>query len=150
MRKKSTARPNARKKAATRRKPVAKRRYRPAATVSSGQVPLVESESGRALRLRAQLGMSRQRFARLASMSTRNLAFIESGKPPSANVLRQLHGIRRLIDALSEVVQKDAIGRWLEQPNDAFEGQKPIDVIERGEVDRIWQRIFYLRSGVPS
>ena len=29
-------------------------------------------------------------------------------------------------------------------------GLKPIEVIERGEVDRIWQMIYYLRSGVPS
>jgi hypothetical protein len=29
-------------------------------------------------------------------------------------------------------------------------GLKPIEVIERGEVDRIWQMIFFLRSGVAS
>jgi len=52
--------------------------------------------------------------------------------------------------ALSEVIQSDAIGPWLEQPNNAFDGLKPIEVIERGEVDRIWQMIFYLRSGVAS
>ena len=27
---------------------------------------------------------------------------------------------------------------------------KPIEVIERGEVDRAWQMIFLLRSGTPS
>jgi hypothetical protein len=31
-----------------------------------------------------------------------------------------------------------------------FDGLKPIEVIERGEVDRIWQMIVYLRSGVAS
>ena len=44
----------------------------------------------------------------------------------------------------------DAIGPWLGQPNEAFAGLKPIEVIERGEVDRIWQMIFYLRSGIAS
>jgi hypothetical protein len=83
-------------------------------------------------------------------MSTRNLASIEAGKRPTATVLRQLKELQRVIDALSEVVQKDAIGPWLPQPNDAFDGLKPIEVIERGEVDRIWQMIFYLRSGVAS
>ena len=81
-------------------------------------------------------------------MSTRNLANIESGKTPSPPVLRQLKELRRVIDALSEVMQQDAIGPWLEQPNDAFDGLKPMEVIERGEVDRIWQMIFYLRSGI--
>ncbi|REJ90781.1 MAG: DUF2384 domain-containing protein [Planctomycetota bacterium] len=83
-------------------------------------------------------------------MSTRNLASIESGKPPSAAVARQLKELQRVVDALSEVVQQDAIGPWMEQPNDAFDGLKPIEVIERGEVDRIWQMIFYLRSGIAS
>ena len=55
-----------------------------------------------------------------------------------------------IIDALSEVIPKEAIGPWLVQPNDAFDGLKPIEVIERGEVDRIYQMIFYLRSGVAS
>ena len=33
------------------------------------------------------------------------------------------------------------------QPNDAFNGLKPIEVIERGEVDKIWEMIYRLRSG---
>ena len=81
-------------------------------------------------------------------MSTRNLSSIEAGKQPSPRILRQLKELKRVVDALSEVIQKDAIGPWLEQPNDAFDGLKPIEVIVRGEVDRIWQMVFYLRSGV--
>lgn len=115
-----------------------------------GVLTIVEGASGRSLRLRARLGMNRETFARLVPMSTRNLANIESGKPPSANVLRQLNELRRVIDALSEVIQKDAIGPWLQQPNEAFDGLKPIEVIERGEVDRIWEMVFFLRSGVAS
>ena len=49
-----------------------------------------------------------------------------------------------------EVIRNDAIGPWLEQPNEAFDGLKPLEVIERGEVDRLWAMIFYLRSGVAS
>jgi hypothetical protein len=38
----------------------------------------------------------------------------------------------------------------LDTPNDAFGGLKPLEVIERGEIDRLWNMIFYLESGVPS
>jgi hypothetical protein len=58
--------------------------------------------------------------------------------------------LRRVVDALAEVIENDAIGPWLEQPNRAFEGLKPMEAIERGELDRIWQMIYYLRSGTPS
>ena len=102
------------------------------------------------LGLRRQLGLNRETFARLLPVSTRTLASIEQGQRPSETVARRLAEIRRVVDALSEVVQKEAIGPWFLQPNPAFDGLKPIEVIERGEIDRIWQMVFVLRSGVPS
>lgn len=113
-------------------------------------MPIVETPSGRSLLLRNQLGLNRETFARLVPMSTRSLAGIESGRPPSANIVRRLRELKRVVDAMSEVIQKDAIGPWIEQPNESFDGLKPIEVIERGEIDRIWQMIFYLRSGIAS
>jgi hypothetical protein len=65
-------------------------------------------------------------------------------------VRRRLTELRRIFEALSEVIEADTIGQWMTTPNDAFEGLKPLEVIERGEVDRIWQMIFLLRSGVPA
>ena len=147
--KKSASRTTAKISAAAGKRTV-RERYGSAVATLPDKLPIVEHDSGRSLGLRARLGMNRETFARLVPMSTRNLANIEGGKPPSANVLRQLQELRRVVDALAEVIQKDAIGPWLEQPNSAFDGLKPIEVIERGEVDRIWQMIYYLRSGVPS
>jgi Protein of unknown function (DUF2384) len=34
--------------------------------------------------------------------------------------------------------------------NPAFEGQTPIQVIERGEADRIWRMIFQIDAGVAN
>lgn len=142
------------RKTALLRKAVTKRPTKKSNGLAVAALPahltIVESEKGRCLELRARLGMNRERFARLVPTSTRNLANIEGGKPPSANLARQLQTLRRIVDALSEVIRTGAIGPWLEQPNSAFDGLKPIEVIERGEVDRIWQMIFFLRSGVPT
>ena len=113
-------------------------------------MPIVETTAGKSLRLRDRLGLNPETFARLVPMSTRNLASVESGKSPSKVVMRHLKELTRVVDALSEVIQEDAIGPWMEEPNDAFGGLKPIEVIERGEVDRIWQMVFYLRSGIVS
>ncbi len=49
---------------------------------------------------------------------------------------------------LAELVKADAIPAWLDTPNPAFDGLKPLEVIERGEIDRLWNMIFYLESGV--
>ncbi len=135
----------------TKKKASSKKQYRAATAVAAiDLIPIVETPSGKSLRLRNRLGLNRETFARLVPMSTRNLANIEAGKQPTATIVRQLRELKRVVDALSEVIQKDAIGPWLEQPNDAFDGLKPIEVIERGEIDRIWQMIFYLRSGIAS
>lgn len=57
--------------------------------------------------------------------------------------------VQQLRTALSEVIKEESIGTWLETPNSAFDGLKPSEVIERGEIDRLWSMIFLLKSGVP-
>lgn len=138
------------RKVAGRRKRTSKNGRKGTVARPTGRLSVIDRDNGRALELRARLGMNRASFARLVPMSTRNLAYIEAGKRPTANVLRQLQALRRLVVALSDVIQADAIGRWLQEPNRAFDGLKPIEVIERGEADRIWQMIFFQRSGVAS
>jgi hypothetical protein len=46
-------------------------------------------------------------------------------------------------------MQREFIAEWLQAPNDAFGGLKPIEVVERGEIDRIWRMIYVLESGQP-
>ena len=82
--------------------------------------------------------------------SLRSLASLESGASPTDVVARRLIEPRRLANALTEVMKKESLGKWLETPNEAFDGLKPLEVIERGESDRIWSMVYFLRSGVPS
>jgi Protein of unknown function (DUF2384) len=78
------------------------------------------------------------------------LASLESGSPPTDAVYRRLIELRRMTSALPEVMKKESLGKWLQTPNEAFDGLKPLEVIERGESDRLWSMIYFLRSGVPS
>ena len=48
------------------------------------------------------------------------------------------------------MVRKDAISKWLETPNEAFGQLKPIEVMERGEMDRLWRMLYFLGSGAAS
>jgi hypothetical protein len=38
---------------------------------------------------------------------------------------------------------------WMERPNPAFEGSTPLQVVERGEIDRLWQMVYAVRTGQP-
>lgn len=105
---------------------------------------------GNVVELRRRMQMTQAEFARLLPVSIRSLATLESGIPPAEAVNRRLIELKRLHNGLSEVIKPDSIGHWLKAPNDAFGGLKPIEVIERGESDRIWAMIYFLRSGVSS
>jgi len=54
-----------------------------------------------------------------------------------------------LCEALSEVVDPESLVGWFVAPNGVFDGLKPIEVIERGEIDRLWDMVLRLRSGMP-
>jgi transcriptional regulator with XRE-family HTH domain len=99
--------------------------------------------------LRRAMGLSRRDFSRLTGFSERAIAGWESGERPSAQSRQRLLEIQQFQRALAEVMEPGSIGPWLRQPNAAFQGFKPLEVIERGEVYRIWRMIFYLQSGVP-
>jgi transcriptional regulator with XRE-family HTH domain len=100
--------------------------------------------------LRAKLGLPRKTFARLTGFSERAIADWEQGKVVSEPGLRRMREIERLQEHLAEVVRADFIPQWLETPNPAFDGLKPLEIIERGQIDRLWRMIFYLESGVAS
>ena len=117
---------------------------------NAGGVALKPAQPLSVCAVRGGLGLSRKMFSRLAGFSERAIADWESGKPVSEPGLRRIKELDRFRDRLSEVVAAVAIPSWLDSPNEAFDGLKPLEVIERGEIDRLWNMIFYLESGVAS
>src|ERR1700736_3725780 len=92
-----------------------------------------------------QTNLTQDIFTRLVGTSRRAVATWLSGNPPSRANERNLIELSRLFAALVELVPTSQIGSWLETSNPAFEGSTPVQVIERGESDRIWR--MELRGG---
>ncbi len=97
--------------------------------------------------LRQRLKFTQPEFARLLGVSVRTLVTLESGAAPKEAVSRRLSELTRLVRSLSEVIAAEALGGWLKTPNAAFDGLKPVEVLDRGEIDRLWLIIYELRSG---
>ena len=57
--------------------------------------------------------------------------------------------VDRVVEILSSVMAKKTIDKWLATPNGAFDGLTPLEVIERGDIDRIWRMVDLLESGRP-
>lgn len=102
-----------------------------------------------ALRVRAGLGLTRKQFARLSGFSERALAAWEAGEAPGDQARLRLTELDRLRAALARVINPAALADWLDTPADAFDGLKPIEVVERGQIDRLWRMVFELESGSP-
>lgn len=87
---------------------------------------------------------------RLTGFSPRSVAKWSEGVPPSPKQERALAEMDRLLDALSRVMQPGEVGDWLKSPNPAFDGSTPLQVVERGESDRLWRMLYDLESGQPA
>ena len=99
---------------------------------------------------RVQFGLTRKVFARLSGLSERTLATWEGGGAVGEPARRSLTAAARLLHELAAVIRKPALAGWLDTPNDGFGGLKPLEVIERGETDRLWRMIYFLGSGTAS
>ena len=110
-------------------------------------VPLCGSGTQQKIVLRDLLQMPRNVFCRMVNVSERAIADAESGKVVK-KLVRPYNELKRLVDALEEIVERHAIGPWFLVPNPMFDDSRPIDLIERGEMDRLWQMVYQLRSGV--
>jgi hypothetical protein len=101
------------------------------------------------LELRDRLQMPRSTFGRVVNISERTIAKVEATAEQAEKLTRPYNEVYRLCEALGEVVDEDALGAWFTTPNDAFDGLKPLEVIERGEIDRLWEMVHRLKSGEP-
>lgn len=100
--------------------------------------------------VRRMIGFSQPEFGRLTSYSTRAVADWESGKPMDARARRRIIEIERLLKALGELMPADQVGHWLRQRNEAFQGHSPLQLIEDGELDRLWQMIHQIDANVAN
>ena len=100
--------------------------------------------------VRSGLGVTRELFARLTGFSVRAITGWEAGRPISEPGLRRVREMERLRAALAEGMRPELIAPWLEAPCEGLGGLKPVEVLERGETDRLWRVVLLIGSGMPT
>jgi hypothetical protein len=98
---------------------------------------------------RTAFNMPQPVVVRLTGFSPRSVAKWSEGVPPSPKQEKALVEMDRLLDGLARVMQPAQIGRWIKSPNPAFDGSTPLQLVERGELDRVWRMLYDLESGQP-
>jgi hypothetical protein len=96
-----------------------------------------------------RFGVRQETLSRMTGFSPRAVAEWARGRKPSAPAIRVFNEMDRLLDALARLMQPKEVGEWLKEPNPAFDGSTPVQLIERGQIDRIWRMLYYAESGEP-
>jgi DNA-binding transcriptional regulator YiaG len=109
----------------------------------------VAHDTGDVRELCEKYELKREELGRLTGFSLRALAEWAAGKLPSQPAKRRLQEVRRLLDALAHIVKTESIPAWLHKRNPAFDHLTPLQVIELGEIDRLWGMVHALASGQP-
>ena len=91
--------------------------------------------------------LSNEALSRVTGASPRTVAYWNAGTPPQRSSAQKIKEVTRLFDALADIIDKKVIGQWLQRPNQQFDGSTPLQVMERGETDRLWRMIWQLREG---
>lgn len=128
---------------------------RPLATSAGAQIKAarpvsVPDLSVQLKQVREVIHFTQAELAPLLRVSHRTLADLE-GKKKTIGQREQKAFIelKRLVSSLSEIMPANEVGKWLKTPNEAFGGFKPLELLDRGEVDRIYEMIYVLKAGIP-
>src|SRR5438445_276930 len=98
-------------------------------------------------RLSRAYNLSNEAVSRVTGASPRTVSYWNAGVAPQRSSAQKLREVTRLFDALSDIIKARSIGPWLQRPNDAFDGSTPLQVMERGENDRLWRMIWQISEG---
>src|SRR5438477_11038961 len=98
-------------------------------------------------RLSRTYRLSNEALSRVTGASPRTVSYWNAGVAPQRSSTQKIREVTRLFDALSDIIKAKSIGPWLQRPNDAFDGSTPLQVMERGENDRLWRMIWQIREG---
>jgi DNA-binding transcriptional regulator YiaG len=112
--------------------------------------PKTQAKAVQVNTVRRLFGVSQEEFSRITGYSIRAIAGWEAGRKLSQAARQKLMETDRLRAVLAEIVPSSQLGMWMRTPNPAFEGRSPIQVIERGETDRIWRMIIQIDAGVAN
>ena len=111
-----------------------------------GAAPLGHISKQLAL-LASEAGMNYDMLAKALSVSRRSISGWLSGREPERINRVRINEFGRLVAELSTIIKPEKLKSWWNQPIANLAGSTPLQVLERGETDRIWRMIWKIRNG---
>jgi hypothetical protein len=92
-------------------------------------------------------GMNYDMLAKALSVSRRSISGWLSGQEPERINQVRIKEFGRLVAELRGIIKPEKLKTWWSQPVENFGGSTPLQVLERGETDRLWRMIWEIREG---
>jgi len=97
--------------------------------------------------LAKEAGMNYDMLAKALSVSRRSISGWLSGQEPERINRVRINEFGRLVAELRIIIRPEKLKSWWNQPVANFGGSTPLQVLERGETDRIWRMIWEIDEG---
>jgi hypothetical protein len=97
--------------------------------------------------LTKEAGMNYDMLAKALSVSRRSISGWLSGREPERINRVRINEFGRLVAELRSIIKPEKLKAWWNQPDENFGGSTPLQVLERGEIDRLWRTIWEVREG---
>lgn len=93
--------------------------------------------------IRRDLGVSRERMARLLDVSSKTVERWEEREtpPPNRTAQERLVKLQQIVDLGLQVYTPEAFRAFMTLPMPAFDGRTAFQLIEMGEIDRVYGEI---------
>jgi hypothetical protein len=96
--------------------------------------------------LAKEAGMNYDMVAKALSVSRRSISGWLSGREPERINRVRINEFGRLVAELRSIIKPEKLKAWWNQPAENFGGSTPLQVLERGEIDRVWRMIWEIRE----
>ena len=102
--------------------------------------------------VRLDLGISRDRMGRLLEVTSKTVARIEDEErlPAQPAVATRLAKLKELTDVGLLVYSPEGFARFMATPFPVFGGFTALQLIERGEIERVFAELAATYEGVPT
>jgi len=102
--------------------------------------------------VRLALGISRDRMARLLEVTSKTVARLEDQErlPAQSAAATRLAKLKELVDLGLLVYARAGFVQFMATPLPAFGGLNALQMIERGDIERVYGELASTYEGVPS
>ena len=98
-----------------------------------------------------RIGLERAVLAASLGVSLKTIQrWREGGRRPNEAGLRGLEKLEEICRIAARVLRKDRAAEWFHSPNESLAGERPLDWLRRGELDRVRNVLGMLEWGIYS